>query len=157
MSRIKIASHSILVQNFHEFFNLLLRQKEFALRAKEGKSPQALASEAQEKIQAVKEHPELPATDDAPTIPPEWEVEVPETRLETTPETPPTQDALTPTIPPVKSEDATQSTSQEQKATRKSQHELVTTIQRRLSLLLEEQAIQSTVQAGEFAVSSYQE
>lgn len=87
MSRVKIASHSFLVQNFHEFFNLLLRQKEFALRANEGNDPLKLEQQSQE-------------------------------------------DTSNP---------------------------LINTIQRRLSLLLEEQAIQSTVQAGEFAISSYQD
>lgn len=87
MSRAKIVSHSFLVQNFHEFFNLLLRQKEFALRANEGKDPLKLQQQTEEET----ENP------------------------------------------------------------------LVNTIQRRLSLLLEEQAIHSTTQAGEFAVSSYQD
>lgn len=86
MSRVKIASHSFLIQNFHEFFNILLRQKEFALRATEGNDPQKLAQQ--------------PEDTDNP---------------------------------------------------------LVNTIQRRLSILLEEQAIESTVQAGEFASSSYQD
>src|ERR1700733_7715700 len=87
MSRVKIASHSFLIQNFKEFFNLLLRQKEIALRANEGNDPQALEQQTEEETESP----------------------------------------------------------------------LVNTIQRRLSLLLEEQAIQSTVQAGEFAASSYQD
>lgn len=87
MSRVKIVSHSFLIQNFHAFFNLLLRQKEFALRANEGKDPLTLEQQTEEEM----ENP------------------------------------------------------------------LVNTIQRRLSLLLEEQAIHSTVQAGEFAISSYQD
>lgn len=86
MTRVKIASHSFLIQNFHAFFNLLLRQKEFALRATDGNDPQKLEQQAQE-------------------------VDNP----------------------------------------------LVNTIQRRLSILLEEQALQSTLQAGEFATSSYQD
>lgn len=87
MSRVKITSHSFLIQNFHEFFNLLLRQKEYALRANEGLDPAVLAQQSE---------------DD-------------------------------------------------------SDNPFVNAIQRRLSILLEEQAIQSTVQAGEFAVSSYQD
>ena len=47
MSRVKIASHSFLIQNFHEFFNLLLRQKEFALRAPQGNDPQQLAKQTE--------------------------------------------------------------------------------------------------------------
>ena len=86
MSRVKIASHSFLIQNFHEFFNLLLRQKEFALRAPQGNDPHQLAKQMEDQ--------------DNP---------------------------------------------------------LVNTIQRRLSILLEEQAIESTLQAGEFASSSYQD
>lgn len=86
MSRVKNASHSFLIQNFHEFFNLLLRQKEFALRATEGNDPQKLEKQP---------------------------------------------------------DDANSS--------------LVNTIQRRLSILLEEQAIESTLQVGEFATSSYQD
>lgn len=87
MSRAKIVSHSFLIQNFHEFFNLLLRQKELALRATDGKDPLTLEQQTQE------------ATENS----------------------------------------------------------LVNTIQRRMSLLLEEQAAHSIVQAGEFAVSSYQD
>ena len=45
MSRIKITSHSFLVQNFHEFFNLLLRQKELALRANDGNDPLKLSKQ----------------------------------------------------------------------------------------------------------------
>ena len=86
MSRVKIASHSFLIQNFHEFFNLLLRQKEFALRAPQGNDPQQLAKQTED-------------------------LDIP----------------------------------------------LVNTIQRRLSILLEEQAIESTLQVGEFASSSYQD
>lgn len=87
MSRAKIVSRSFLIQNFHEFFALLLRQKEFALRANEGKDPLTLEQQT------------------------EQETETP----------------------------------------------FVNTIQRRLSLLLEEQAVHSLVQGGEFAVSSYQD
>lgn len=91
MSRVKIISQSFLVQNFHEFFKLLLRQKEFALRATETGDPLTLEQETETEAQKRTESP------------------------------------------------------------------LVNTIQRRLSLLLEEQAINSTVEAGEFAVSSYQD
>jgi type VI secretion system protein ImpK len=87
MSRVKIVSHSFLVQNFHAFFALLLRQKEFALRANDGKDPLTLEQQTEEETENL----------------------------------------------------------------------LVNTIQRRLSLLVEEQAIRSTTQAGEFAMSSYQD
>lgn len=83
---VKVASQSFLILNFQEFFNLLLRQKEVALRASDANNPLTL------------EHQEEP-----------------------------------------------------------SDHPLVNTIQRRLSLLLEEQALQSTTQAGEFATSHYQD
>jgi type VI secretion system protein ImpK len=91
MSRVKIISQSFLVQNFHEFFKLLLRQKEFALRATETGDPLTLEQETETEAEKSIENP------------------------------------------------------------------LVNTIQRRLSLLLEEQAINSTVEAGEFAASSYQD
>lgn len=83
MSRVKIASQSFLIHNFRSFFNLLLRQKEFALRSSQINSSSTTAEE-----------------------------------LHNTP---------------------------------------IHIIQRRLSLLLEEQVIQSTTQTGEFATSSYQD
>ncbi|MBM3468235.1 MAG: DotU family type IV/VI secretion system protein [Alphaproteobacteria bacterium] len=86
MSHFKVPSHSFLVHNFREFFNLLLRQKEFALRANE-KDPLKLEKQA--------------GNDKVANI--------------------------------------------------------VNTIQRRLSVLFEEQAVESTIQVGEFATSSYQD
>jgi type VI secretion system protein ImpK len=83
---IKIASSSFVLKNFQDFFNLLLRQKEVALRA--GKT-------------------------DAPLV------------VEST--------------------------------TEKTEVPLVNLIQRRLALLLEEQALSSSVQAGEFTASHYQD
>lgn len=94
--RIKVISQSLLVQNFHEFFYLLLRQKEVALRANEGAEPKTLEQTPEES---------------APSPEPRQEMGNP----------------------------------------------LVNTIQRRLSLLLEEQTINGTIQAGEFSVSSYQD
>ncbi|MCE3230835.1 MAG: type secretion protein DotU [Alphaproteobacteria bacterium] len=119
MSRVKIVSHSFLVQNFHEFFNLLLRQKEFALRANEGKDPVTLEQQAEKALMAEQESEEGSLTSEQETE-----------------ETPPTLN---------------------QRLEQEWESPLVNTIQRRLSLLLEEQAMNSTVQTREFAVSSYQD
>lgn len=108
MRRVKIVSQSFLVQNFHDFFTLLLRQKEFALRANDGIDPTPFEEEEEK----------APSSDGE------------ETKETSLAETPRKGEAESP---------------------------LVNTIQRRLSLLLEEQAIHSTVQAGEFVVSSYQD
>jgi type VI secretion system protein ImpK len=143
MSRIQIASHSFLVQNFHEFFNLLLRQKELALRTNEGMNPLDFQKKKQKKAAA-------PVT---------------ETK---TPEDPFAAAEATIAAAVAEAEAAALGTTVTEKVEEKPQEEeeeaieikeipLVNSIQRRLSILLEEQAIQSTSQAGEFAVSSYQE
>lgn len=120
MNRITIASHSFLVQNFHEFFNLLLRQKEYALRATDGIDPVVLEKTAKKKTKAKPIAEESEFTTEADEIIEEEEEE--------------------------EAEEKEQITSP-----------IVNTIQRRLSILLEEQALQSTLQAGEFAISSYQD
>jgi type VI secretion system protein ImpK len=129
MNRISLSSHSFLVHNFHEFFNLLLRQKEFALRANEGIDP----------IKLTKKKPKK--TKSEPLTPIE--------ALQAFEEAEKSQ-AM---------KDAEELEDEEEKADAEEgkMMPLVNTIQRRLSLLLEEQAVQSTVQAGEFAISSYQD
>lgn len=114
MSRVKIASHSFLIQNFHEFFNLLLRQKELALRSTGDNGPPKLKSLAEE-------------------------LESPTESLEE------------------QIEELENSTANSERQTEDTGNPLVNTIQRRLSILLEEQAIGSTLQVGEFATSSYQD
>lgn len=136
MSRIKIASHSFLVQNFHEFFNLILRQKEYALRVNEGRDPTILENEAEEAMKTSEEA--LESAPEETETPPEISAEE---------ETQPPQQTPQPKTPT-----SLQTSLEEEKETA-----LVNTIQRRLSVLLEEQAIQATVQAGEFTSGSYQD
>jgi type VI secretion system protein ImpK len=119
MNRIAIATHSFLVHNFHEFFNLLLRQKEYALRATDGIDPVILEKTAKKKAKSE------PVIEDS------------EIALQ----------ALD-----ILEEEEEEAEEKEQIAS-----PIVNTIQRRLSILLEEQALQSTLQAGEFAISSYQD
>jgi type VI secretion system protein ImpK len=138
MSRIKISSHSFLVQNFHEFFNLLLRQKEFALRATEGKDPITLEREA-----------ELANT-------PNLEIS-PERLIDDEPQALAENPLEEESPPPLQKKEEKKPFILETPIEDGNDNALVNTIQRRLSILLEEQAVQSTVQAGEFAISSYQD
>ncbi|MBX9805061.1 MAG: DotU family type IV/VI secretion system protein [Alphaproteobacteria bacterium] len=143
MSRVKIASQSFLVHNFHEFFNLLLRQKELALRANEGNDPFKLS-------QIPQQLEETPPDTKEPVDP----IKLAEEML--------TKQLLNPEEPlpeepaPEKAKPVEPSILQK-KQQEESDNLLVNTIQRRLSLILEDQAIQSTIQAGEFAASSYQD
>ncbi|MBM3632700.1 MAG: DotU family type IV/VI secretion system protein [Alphaproteobacteria bacterium] len=135
MSRIKITSHSFLVQNFHEFFNLLLRQKELALRANDGNDPLKLSKQKGKK------------KDPDPILQPET-LEETEAAITAAAEA-----ANAATLESEHEEDLKEIKEPEEYK----EQPLVNIIQRRLSILLEEQAIRSTIQAGEFAVSSYQE
>lgn len=67
MNRITIASHSFLVQNFREFFNLLLRQKEYALRATEGTDPFKLEIKPKKSAEPQLEGEQQPA-EESPVV-----------------------------------------------------------------------------------------
>jgi len=118
----------------------MLRQKEHALRANEGVDPSELQKKKQKKAAPV-------AT----------ETETPEDAFAAAEAT--LRAAIAEVQETTEKEKVEEKVKEEKEEAPRENREapLVNSIQRRLSILLEEQAIQSTSQAGEFAVSSYQE